>query len=60
MSRLLGNTPAICRKCYIHPAVIEAFMAGRLSRLRASRPRQGLRPEESLLLRFLEGLAPGG
>jgi DNA topoisomerase-1 len=26
----LGNTPAICRKSYVHPAVIEAFMAGRL------------------------------
>ena len=25
----LGNTPAICRKCYIHPAVIDAFMEGR-------------------------------
>jgi DNA topoisomerase-1 len=24
----LGNTPAICRKCYIHPAIIEAFLAG--------------------------------
>jgi DNA topoisomerase-1 len=22
----LGNTPAICRKCYIHPAVLEAFL----------------------------------
>jgi len=24
----LGNTPAICRKCYVHPAVIEAFVRG--------------------------------
>jgi DNA topoisomerase-1 len=22
----LGNTPAICRKCYVHPAVIEAYL----------------------------------
>jgi DNA topoisomerase-1 len=27
----LGNTPAICRKCYVHPAVIEAYLEGRLS-----------------------------
>jgi DNA topoisomerase I len=24
----LGNTPAICRKCYVHPAVIDAYMDG--------------------------------
>ncbi|HWI36041.1 MAG TPA: DNA topoisomerase IB [Burkholderiales bacterium] len=28
----LRNTRAVCRKCYIHPAVIESFMAGRLPR----------------------------
>jgi DNA topoisomerase-1 len=27
---LLGNTPAVCRSAYVHPAVIEAFAAGRL------------------------------
>ena len=26
----LGNTPAVCRKSYIHPLVIEAFAAGKL------------------------------
>ena len=26
----LGNTPAVCRKCYIHPAVINSYRAGRL------------------------------
>jgi DNA topoisomerase-1 len=25
VSQSLGNTPAICRKCYIHPAVLDAF-----------------------------------
>lgn len=25
VSLSLGNTPAICRKCYIHPAVLDAF-----------------------------------
>jgi DNA topoisomerase-1 len=26
----LGNTPAICRKCYVHPAIVEAYLAGSL------------------------------
>ena len=26
----LGNTPAICRKCYIHPAVFEGYLDGSL------------------------------
>ena len=30
VARQLGNTPAVCRKCYIHPAVIDTCMAGRL------------------------------
>ncbi|MEO7598771.1 MAG: DNA topoisomerase IB, partial [Opitutus sp.] len=24
----LGNTPAVCRKCYIHPIVMESYLAG--------------------------------
>ena len=27
VAELLGNTPAICRKCYIHPGVIEDYLA---------------------------------
>ncbi|WP_348529763.1 hypothetical protein [Pseudomonas sp. BN417] len=30
MAQRLGNSPAICRKCYIHPAIVEAFIAGEL------------------------------
>lgn len=26
----LGNTPTICRKCYVHPVIIETYMAGKL------------------------------
>jgi len=36
---LLGNTPTVCRACYIHPAVFEGFEAGRLSRRLAWRGR---------------------
>jgi DNA topoisomerase-1 len=28
VAQLLGNTPAICRKCYVHPAIVEAYMRG--------------------------------
>ncbi len=52
----LGNTPAICRKCYIHPAVIDAFGDGKLAELKKPRPRKGLRAEEVALMKFLEDL----
>src|SRR5205814_5303346 len=25
VARLLGNTAAVCRKCYVHPAILEAY-----------------------------------
>jgi DNA topoisomerase-1 len=30
ISAKLGNTPTICRKCYVHPAVLEAYVEGSL------------------------------
>ena len=29
VAELLGNTAAICRKCYVHPAIVEAYLSGR-------------------------------
>ncbi len=26
----LGNTPSVCRDCYVHPAIIDAYIAGTL------------------------------
>ena len=26
----LGNTPAVCRRCYVHPAVLDAYLDGSL------------------------------
>jgi DNA topoisomerase I len=37
ISRKLGNTPSMCRKCYINPVVIEAFLAGELRETRMRR-----------------------
>lgn len=42
VARRLGNTPAICRKCYIHPEVLTAYMDGRLARLNGTKPAHAL------------------
>lgn len=46
---LLGNTPAICRRCYVHPEVIEAYLDQTLS----PQLQRGVSP---LLARSLRGL----
>lgn len=28
VAKRLGNTPSVCRKCYVHPAVLEAYLGG--------------------------------
>jgi len=61
VAKRLGNTPAVCRKCYVHPAIVEAWMKG--VTIRAPRRRAGasgsLSAEEAavmaLLRRRLEG-----
>src|SRR5207237_10481091 len=30
VARHLGNTPAICRRCYIHPAILDGYLDGTL------------------------------
>src|SRR5476649_1796025 len=57
VAKQLGNTPAVCRKCYIHPAVLEHFSLGELSKLPKPRVRKGLKAEEVALAMFLEQLA---
>jgi DNA topoisomerase I len=47
---LLGNTPAVCRACYIHPEVIDAYSQGRLA---VEGSTEG-RPFELAVLRFLD------
>ena len=61
VARRLGNTPAICRKCYIHPAVLAGFLEEtKLAQWReissAARERSGLSREEVCLLRYLEAV----
>ncbi|MGC1304785.1 MAG: DNA topoisomerase IB [Caulobacteraceae bacterium] len=51
---LLGNTPAVCRSAYIHPAVFEAFASRRLPKAFATAEGQSY---ERAVLKFLDGLA---
>ena len=57
IARELGNTPAVCRKCYIHPAVLDAFLLGTLADLPRPRQRKHLSREEVGLMMFLQSLA---
>ncbi|EIK95994.1 DNA topoisomerase [Pseudomonas sp. M47T1] len=56
VARTLGNTPAVCRRCYIHPAVLERYVLGELAKLPKPRKRKGLRLEEVALATFLQRL----
>lgn len=59
VSRRLANTPAVCRACYVHPAVLAAYLAGALPpKTRAPAAPRGLGADERRLLAFLRGL-PG-
>ena len=54
----LGNTPAVCRKSYIHPALIDGYQKGTLHEALQSIPRKRTPPSmtgnERLLLAFLK------
>jgi len=61
VATVLGNTPAISRKCYVHPAVLDAYMEGvTLRHLKAKAEQRmrtalgGLRPEEAAVLALLQ------
>ena len=30
VAKILGNTPTVCRKCYVHPAVLETYLSGEM------------------------------
>jgi DNA topoisomerase I len=60
VAKSLGNTPAVCRSCYVHPDVIEAHLDGSLARgLAAAAERRlaqnlrGLTPQEAAVLALL-------
>jgi DNA topoisomerase-1 len=56
----LGNTPAVCRKCYVHPMVLESYMSGELAKVlqaaekKIAKNQHALREEEVQLMFLLE------
>ena len=54
----LGNTVTVCRECYIHPAVGEAYLGGALS-LDADADVPGLEAAEAAVLAFLRARMAG-
>ena len=57
VAELLGNTPAICRKCYVHPAIVEAYLnrmaISGLNGTAKHRDHVKLRAAERAVLKFL-------
>ena len=56
----LGNTPAVCRACYVHPDVLDSYLDGTLVEALSERARgvgrgaHALRPEEAAVLGLLQ------
>jgi DNA topoisomerase-1 len=67
VAKKLGNTKAVCRKCYIHPAILDSYLEGTLVQTlkrrierKLSRNLHDLPPEEAAVLAILrERLAQG-
>jgi DNA topoisomerase-1 len=57
----LGNTPSVCRKCYVHPAVLDSYMDGTMvegllarAEQKLAEDLQDLQPEEAAVLAMLQ------
>ncbi|HEX4630739.1 MAG TPA: DNA topoisomerase IB [Chthoniobacterales bacterium] len=61
VAKILGNTPAVCRKCYVHPAVLETYLDGAMieglkqkTEETLERKLGDLRSEEAAVMSFLQ------
>jgi len=59
VAKILGNTPAICRKCYVHPAIFERYLSrksidGLKQMTEEAIEDVDLRSSEAAVLKFLE------
>jgi DNA topoisomerase I len=61
VSKILGNTPPVCRKCYVHPTVLETYLDGnaieglkQVTQAAMETERMDLQSSEAAVLRFLE------
>jgi DNA topoisomerase-1 len=60
VAKRLGNTPSVCRKCYVHPAVLDHYLSGTMLQALESEVAEevdkqlhALRQEEFALLQLL-------
>jgi len=61
VAKILGNTAAICRKCYVHPAVLETYLNGNSIEGLKQKTEEALekedidlRADEAAILKFLQ------
>jgi DNA topoisomerase-1 len=61
VAKMLGNTPTVCRKCYIHPVIIDSYLAGstiatirQRAERKIDRSLAQLRPEEASVLVLIQ------
>lgn len=61
VSKILGNTPTVCRKCYVHPVVLESYLSGASIEGLKARTEEALaeqlddlRAEEAAVMAFLQ------
>jgi len=61
VARRLGNTRSVCRKCYVHPAVVDSYLDGSMLDVLQARAQEEmrsslhrLRPEEAAVLALLQ------
>jgi DNA topoisomerase-1 len=60
VAQMLGNTPAVCRKCYVHPVVFDAYLDGSMletikqrAQQKVARSLHQLKPEEAAVMILL-------
>ena len=61
VAKRLGNTPTICKKCYVHPAILDSYLEGSMLNILKRRAEENmktsltkLRPEEAAVLALLQ------
>jgi DNA topoisomerase-1 len=61
VAKILGNTPTICRKCYVHPVVLDSYLDGDMieglkqkTEEALSENLEDLRAEEAAVMSFLQ------
>ena len=61
VSKILGNTPTVCRKCYVHPDVLETYLDGDMieglkqkTEETLAKKLRNMRAEEAAVMSFLQ------